>query len=821
MIRIGITLVSFILVFLTLGSAQETATTTVPNLIRYSGTLKDSQGVASVPATTVGVTFAIYKQQDGGAPIWQETQSVTADLNGQYTVLLGTTTTAGLPDDLFSQQEQRWLGIQLQGEAEQSRVLMVSVPYAFKAHDAETLGGLPASAFVQATSTSGAGTTSNGTSQGTATTGSTGNTGKSGGGTDTVLNCTTAKNNYIPVFTSAAPPNIVICNSVMYQATNGNLGVGTTTPAAKFEVNDSNNPGFFALSGTTSNAGEVGTYGNNLATSGNAVGVAGHTLSQTGTGVYGFHDSTIGAGIGVSGLTNSVSGVGVLGTANTPAGSAYGVSGTSASTDGIGVIGVVVSPGAQGHKSFGVEGQAHDPNGAGGSFANLATSGAAAGVSAYSNSSNGTGVVGIGVAKSHTAQMFGNAESVGVWGDTDSGYGVFATTDDGIAMFAINNSGTNAAVGGLNQSTTGQAFGVVGATASTTQNASGVYGEATPATGATNGVYGLTNSTDGNAHGVYGKAAATTGGASGVTGVTNALNGYGVWGIATSTDVSGSAYGVYGQSGNSHGVVGSSTVRNGVVGFAGYTSAPCCTNAIVGQNVATSGANNGGELVTSSPGGVGGIFTNTGGGLSILARVNSSQNSFWVDGGGNGWFAGGLQVNGNGTLGPTQINGNLNVTGTLTKGGGSFKIDDPLDPANKYLSHSFVESPDMMNIYNGSVKLNARGEAWVTMPDYFEALNRDFQYALTAIGRPQPYLYIAKKMSGNRFKIAGGKPNAEVSWQVTGIRQDAWANAYRIPVEEAKPAKERGTYLHPELFGADANKSVSAQLSQPQVMTQK
>ena len=176
--RTAVSIALFTLAFIVYGSAQQAATTTVPNLIRYSGTLKDSQGAASVPATTVGVTFAIYKQQDGGAPIWQETQNVTPDINGQYTVLLGTTTAAGLPGDLFSQQEQRWLGIQLQGEAEQPRVLMVSVPYAFKAHDAETLGGLPASAFVKAPPTDGSGSASNAapgsTSQIAAATGSTG-----------------------------------------------------------------------------------------------------------------------------------------------------------------------------------------------------------------------------------------------------------------------------------------------------------------------------------------------------------------------------------------------------------------------------------------------------------------------------------------------------------------------------------------------------------------------------------------------------------------------------------------------------------------------
>ncbi len=155
-----------------------------------------------------------------------------------------------------------------------------------------------------------------------------------------------------------------------------------------------------------------------------------------------------------------------------------------------------------------------------------------------------------------------------------------------------------------------------------------------------------------------------------------------------------------------------------------------------------------------------------------------------------------------------DVNGNVNIAGNLSKGGGSFKIDHPLDPANKYLYHSFVESPDMMNVYNGVATLDAHGSVWITLPDYFEALNRDFRYQLTAIGAPGPNLYIVKKVSGNRFKIAGGKPKGEVSWQVTGIRQDAYANAHRIPNDEEKPAEERGKYLHPELFGASEEQAI-------------
>jgi hypothetical protein len=147
------------------------------------------------------------------------------------------------------------------------------------------------------------------------------------------------------------------------------------------------------------------------------------------------------------------------------------------------------------------------------------------------------------------------------------------------------------------------------------------------------------------------------------------------------------------------------------------------------------------------------------------------------------------------------FSGNVSVTGTLSKGSGSFKIDHPLDPANKYLYHSFVESPDMMNIYNGNVVLDANGEAWVELPAYFEALNKDFRYQLTAIGAPGPNLYIAQEISGNRFKIAGGNPGMKVSWQVTGIRHDPFAEAHRIQVEVEKTGKERGKYIHPKEYG--------------------
>lgn len=157
--------------------------------------------------------------------------------------------------------------------------------------------------------------------------------------------------------------------------------------------------------------------------------------------------------------------------------------------------------------------------------------------------------------------------------------------------------------------------------------------------------------------------------------------------------------------------------------------------------------------------------------------------------------------------------GKVNVTGALTKGSGSFKIDHPLDPANKNLYHSFVESPDMMNIYNGNVTTDGSGKSVVSLPEWFEALNKEFRYQLTVIGDFAQAI-ISEEIRNNQFAIKTDKPNIKVSWQVTGIRKDAFANANRIQVEEMKNEKDRGKYLHPEAFnmprsaGVDYNERI-------------
>jgi hypothetical protein len=160
--------------------------------------------------------------------------------------------------------------------------------------------------------------------------------------------------------------------------------------------------------------------------------------------------------------------------------------------------------------------------------------------------------------------------------------------------------------------------------------------------------------------------------------------------------------------------------------------------------------------------------------------------------------------------------GTLNVLGFITKAGGGFKIDDPLDPENKYLYHSFVESPDMMNIYNGIIELDALGEAIVQLPAYFEALNKDFRYQLTSIGQSQPNLYVADEIQNLQFRIAGGKPHAKASWQVTGVRQDPVANANRYISEVAKEPEAKGYYLHTAAYKQPADKDLTRRMMEVQ-----
>jgi hypothetical protein len=211
-------------------------------------------------------------------------------------------------------------------------------------------------------------------------------------------------------------------------------------------------------------------------------------------------------------------------------------------------------------------------------------------------------------------------------------------------------------------------------------------------------------------------------------------------------------------------------------------------------------------------------------GISNDAGVYGTGNNYGVYGYGGNYGVAGVAINnsGYGVYGSNGGNiltfggyfvGEVYVSGFLTKAGGGFKIDHPTDPANKYLYHSFVESPDMKNIYDGVVTSDANGEAIVTLPDWFGAVNKDFRYQLTCIGGFAP-VYVAEEISDNQFKIAGGTMGMKVSWQVTGIRKDAYAEAHRLPVEQEKPTTERGKYLHPQEHGVSETLGINYEMNE-------
>ena len=181
--------------------------------------------------------------------------------------------------------------------------------------------------------------------------------------------------------------------------------------------------------------------------------------------------------------------------------------------------------------------------------------------------------------------------------------------------------------------------------------------------------------------------------------------------------------------------------------------------------------------------------------FGYTVQGNGTKYAVYGDsGGGNNLYAG-------------YFNGAVNVTGNLSKGGGSFKIDHPTDPENKFLFHSFVESPDMKNIYDGIIITDSDGNAVVELPNYFEALNKDFRYQLTVLGI-LAHAIISSEIENNKFKIKTDKPNVKVSWQVTGIRQDAFAEQNRIIPEVEKNTNEKGKYLHPTAFKKPINMSI-------------
>src|ERR1039458_5161092 len=375
-------------------TAGVATTAQVPRLVRFSGTATDVGGNAA--SSIVGVTFSLYAEPTGGAPLWSEVQNVQVDKAGHYTAMLGSSKPDGLPLNLFTAAQAQWLGVRVEAQAEQPRIMLLSVPYALKAADAETFGGKPPSAFMPSS-------------------GSEANSAASRSGlSNNVKNehpltlTGSGTTDYIPLWTNASN----LTSSVIFQGAGHEIGIGTSNPVTPLEVTGNNSISIVDVTQTGSSGGSA-VSGDVTATSGNGFGVTGSTSSPAGTGVVGVNTATTGNAVGTAGSSSSSTGVGVLGVAASPSGAAFGVQGTTASPVGVGVIGENLNTSGIG---YGVVGNSSSPVGVGLNGNATSTTGANFGMFGQSFSTSGTGISGAALATTGFA--------VGVAGESDSTSGV-------------------------------------------------------------------------------------------------------------------------------------------------------------------------------------------------------------------------------------------------------------------------------------------------------------------------------------------------------------------------------------------------------------
>lgn len=430
-----------------------------------------------------------------------------------------------------------------------------------------------------------------------------------------------------------------------------------------------------------------------------------------------------------------------------------------------------------------------------------------------------------------TAQI---ADGTIATGDLANGAVTTAKIGDGqvtgaklVAPLRLTSSAASTTIGALDgTSTASNGVGVSG-TAGTGANSAGVLGSANAGDGvrgtSINGVGVVGQGADAGVEGTSnqdGVLGTSTGFGDGVAGV--AMGGAGVRGLSLDgigVLGDGKEIGVKGTSANGDGVMGMSTAVGGI-GVVGIDAGDG-----MGAGVSGESPNGFGVIGTGFRGVQGegrtGVFgiSNSADGAGVLGSSwhSNDTNGFGVRGIANL----GVGVRGESTsglagffVGPVAMTSNLTVSGALFASTKLFKIDHPLDPANKYLMHAAVESPELKNLYDGVVVLDANGEAGVDLPAWFEALNGDFRYQLTCVGGVAP-VYVAEEVSEGRFRIAGGTPGLKVSWQVTGVRKDAYAVAHPLDVEAEKTATERGRYLHPVEQGAPAALSVDPIMGAP------
>jgi len=853
---------------LTLAQMPVQTASALPRLVRFGGTAKDLNGT---PLTgIVGITFALYSEQTGGAPLWLETQNATADGNGHYMVLLGSTKPEGLPAELFTSEQAHWVGVQISGQAAQSRVLLVSAPYALKAGDAETIGGLPPSAFMLAAPALINSSASNGAAEIISP--------------PTVTDVTTTGGtlNYLPIFSGAD----TIVDSIVFQSATSpfRIGINTATPATALDVNGGgtirgtlglpitgaataaagkNSQGlnlvassFSSTSGTAQSqvfrlqaepaandtAAPSGTLnllyglgtaaptetGLKISSKGVFTFATGQTFPGTGSGtITGVTAGTALTGGGTAGsvtLDVDTTKVPLLSAANTFTASLTLTSGNlslaATSSAKTGVINIGGVPFLHGFS----KGSQNVFVGGAGNFTTTGTANAATGFGALAaqgsgslNTASGSSALLADTTGSNNTAAGADALSSVTTGNSNTGVGVFA----GPTVGTLSNTtaiGAYAKVGQSDSLVLGQTTaGIPGAT-----HVSVGIGTATPIstmevavsnTGAIGPTLTLTNpGGDNTSNFTYGAAT--------IDFNTTAISTSGTYNPGArieaiddgvhSTDINFLSN-IYGG--------GSGTPNNGmqtnmtIFGLSGTVS--------LGTNEAQSQL----EVIGSTYEGVW-AFGGTEADFGMFQGLNGLRagggSSTGTDTGGIGaWLFGGdsdagetgeglLVWTGESDSGPiglaADFEGDVFVDGTLSANTKEFKIDHPLDPANKYLVHASVESSEMMNIYSGNVTTDELGLATVILPDWFQAENTDFRYQLTVIDERFAQAIVSKRIENNQFTIHTNASNVQVSWQITAVRHDAYAQAHPMVVEQIKGDKERGFYQHPELYGQPKNK---------------
>lgn len=360
----------------------------------------------------------------------------------------------------------------------------------------------------------------------------------------------------------------------------------------------------------------------------------------------------------------------------------------------------------------------------------------------------------------------------------------------GASVYAENNNAANPynTIQASTNSTNAYTSAIAGYYDGTNQGV-GIYGSVyNSASSGVAGVMGVNNRTNGG-YGIYGQ------GFNGGVGETNDAGGAGLWGQNNNGTGTGNACGVIGD--GNYGVWGQTSYgQAGVFGLNARTSGGHGVwgqgvNGVVGESVNINGYGVWGSNSATSDPGIGTAGVGVTGVAGQSTNTSLSYGLYSYDDGG--------------------IYNQLDVGGNFYAGGTkSFRIDNPMDPDNKFLIHFSIESDEIMNIYRGTVSLNANGEAEVELPEYFHLINKNFSYNLTAIGMPAPNLYIKQKIRNGKFVIAGGAPNQEIDWVVYAERNDKYLqkNPQLRNTQPEKTDRYKGRYVHPQLWGQQAEKGI-------------